>query len=104
MKQAYINGIILNGKENMEPIIGKTILVENGIIEDIVDSMESLDSYEIVDLKEQYIMPGFINLHVHLVDDGCPKDKEFNAKELVRQAKESEEKRNQYKKKCEDNA
>lgn len=49
-------------------------------------------------------MPGFINLHVHLVDDGCPKDKEFNAKELVRQAKESEEKRNQYKKKCEENA
>lgn len=40
MKQAYINGIILNGKENMEPIIGKTILVENGIIEDIVDSMK----------------------------------------------------------------
>ncbi len=78
MKVAYINGIILDGSENMEPATGKAILTDGENIEKIIsaEKFEVLSEYEKVDLKGKYIMPGLINLHLHLPSSGKPKKKE----------------------------
>ena len=83
MKYALTNGIILDGSENMEPVSGKTILVNGKIIEDIVDSYDR-NEYETVDLKGQYIMPGLINMHVHLAGNGKPQKKQRDNTKLVK--------------------
>ncbi len=78
MKIAYINGKILDGTENMIPKDG-TILTNQDKIEAILSSETSFDGYKIIDLKGRYIMPGLINLHVHLPSTGKPKKKEMDA-------------------------
>lgn len=83
MKIAYINGKILDGTENMIPKDG-TILTNQDKIEAILSSETSFDGYKIIDLKGRYIMPGLINLHVHLPSTGKPKKKEMDAEKLVR--------------------
>ncbi|MBQ1827548.1 MAG: amidohydrolase family protein [Erysipelotrichaceae bacterium] len=69
MKYAFINGIILDGTENMEPVKGRMILVNGSKIEDITEQKE-VSGYEVIDLKGRYIMPGLINMHVHLAGNG----------------------------------
>lgn len=83
MKTAYINGIILNGKKDMEPEVGKAILVEDGWITGVVDATD-IDEYEIVDLKGCYVTPGLINLHVHLAGSGKPKKKAMDPVKAVK--------------------
>lgn len=84
MKYALTNGILLNGMEDMEPVSGKVILVEGEQIAAIVDKDSDLSGYEVVDLGGKYIMPGLINLHIHLPATGKPKKKESDPKKLVR--------------------
>ena len=72
MKYAYINGIILDGSEDMVPQKGKVILTEDDMILGIVDNDSDFHTYQKIDLKGNYIMPGFINLHVHLPGSGKP--------------------------------
>ena len=40
MKRAFVNGIILDGTENMIPQHKKAILVDGGVIKDIVEDTE----------------------------------------------------------------
>ena len=85
MKVAYINGIILDGSENMEPEAGKVILTNGDKIEKIISHEEfNLSGYEKIDLKGKYIMPGLINLHLHLPSSGKPKKKESDPVKLVK--------------------
>ena len=84
MKYAYMNGKILDGSENMEPVEGKVILTDGDKIVDIVDKGTDLTGYKTVSLLNYYIMPGLINLHVHLPGDGKPKKKK---KDPVKQVK-----------------
>ena len=42
---------------------------------DIVDEGQSFEGYKIIDVHQQYVMPGLINLHVHLPSSGKPKNK-----------------------------
>lgn len=84
MKYAYINGIILDGSENMQPDSGKVILTNGERIERICPVGADLSDYTVIDLKGGYIMPGLINLHVHLPANGKPKDKPSDPKKLVR--------------------
>ncbi len=72
MKTAYTNGIILDGTRDMEPVRNKTVLVEDEKITAIVDRDHPLDGYEIVDLNNAYLIPGLINMHVHLAASGKP--------------------------------
>ena len=59
MKDAYINGKIIDGTKEMHVKEGYAILVEQGKIKDIVLQEEAdLNGYHVVDLKGQYIMPG----------------------------------------------
>ena len=86
MKVAYINGIILDGSENMEPASGKVILTIGDKIEKIIshEEFKNLSGYENIDLKGKYIMPGLINLHLHLPSSGKPKKKESDPVKLVK--------------------
>ena len=72
MKYAFINGVLLSGKEDMEPLCGKVVLTDGEKIEKIADSGASLDGYEVIDLKGAYLLPGLIDLHVHLATSGKP--------------------------------
>lgn len=87
MKYVITNCIILDGTKDMKPIEGHRIFVEDGKITTIkkisYDKSEDLSGYEIVDLKGQYILPGLINLHVHLAGSGKPKKKASDPKKLV---------------------
>lgn len=82
MKYALINGKILNGNEDMTPILNHTIFVEGEKIIGISDS-KSTQGYDVIDLKGQYIMPGLINMHVHLPGTGKPSKKETDNTKLV---------------------
>lgn len=84
MKYALINGRLLDGTENMQVRNGASILVENGIISDIVEKDFDLSGYETVDLKGRYIMPGLINMHVHLAGNGKPQKKQRDNEKLVK--------------------
>ena len=72
MKHAFVNGIILDGKKDMQPVTGKAVLTDGNKIVDIVSDLAALQGYEIIDLKGAYLLPGLIDLHVHLALSGKP--------------------------------
>ena len=84
MNIAYTNGIILDGTEHMTPQSGKAILTEGGVITDIVPDTAIPSDYKKIDLGGKYILPGLINLHVHLAGSGKPKKKQSDPVKLVR--------------------
>lgn len=84
MKYAFINGIILDGTKNMKPVKGKTILVDHDKIEGIVSDKGVIGGYKIIDLKGKYILPGLINMHVHLAGSGKPKKKAMDPAKAVK--------------------
>lgn len=84
MKYAYTNGILLDGSRDMSPQTGRVILTESESIEKIVSEGSDLSGYEIIDLKGQYIMPGLINMHVHLPASGKPQKKQQDNTKLVK--------------------
>ena len=61
------------------------ILVEDEKIQALVPAGTDLTNYEIVDLAGQYIMPGLINMHVHLAGSGKPQKKQRDNEKLVNQ-------------------
>ena len=83
MKYAFRNGFILDGTRDMEPVSGKMILVNGDRIEDIVSDDLTYDGYETIDLKGSYILPGLINMHVHLAGNGKPQKKQRDNTKLV---------------------
>lgn len=85
MKVAYINGIILNGSEDMRPQKGMMILTDGEKIESVVPQTAKVpEGYQQVDLNDRYIMPGLINMHLHLPASGRPKKKEDDNVKKVR--------------------
>ena len=74
MKTCYAlkNAVILNGTKDMTPVVGTAVLVEDERIADIVPETEIPSGFETVDLCGAYLMPGLINLHVHLATSGKP--------------------------------
>ena len=85
MKYIIINGIILNGTKNMEPIYEKAILIDGEKIEKIIEKPTELPfGYEVIDAKGKYILPGLINMHVHLAGNGKPQKKQRDNEKLVK--------------------
>ena len=72
MKYAFVNGIILDGSMDMQPVSGKAVLTDGDRIAGIVSGLKDLQGYEIVDLKGAYLLPGLIDMHVHLALSGKP--------------------------------
>lgn len=61
---------ILNGTKDMQIQEGLCILVQEGKITDIVPDTTDLHDYTVIDLHGHYILPGLINMHVHLAGNG----------------------------------
>ena len=83
MNYAFTNGIILDGTRDMKPQTNLCILVQDGKIKDIVPDTTDLHDYKIVDLHGHYILPGLINMHVHLAGSGKPQKKQRDNEKLV---------------------
>ena len=83
-KLAYINGVILTGEKDMEPITGMTLFTDGDRIEAIKPADTATEGYEVVDLDGRYIMPGLINMHVHIPGSGKPKKKQTDVKKTVK--------------------
>mgnify|MGYP005747785547 FL=1 len=84
MKYAFINCKILSGKEDMKPEEGFCVLVDGEMISAIVPECQAdLSGYKIIDLKGGYLMPGLINMHVHLAGNGKPQKKQRDNAKLV---------------------
>lgn len=84
MNYAFINGKLLDGTKDMEVQEGLCILTNGKKIVDIVPTGSDLDGYERVDLGGKYILPGLINMHVHLAGNGKPQKKQRDNEKLVR--------------------
>ena len=82
-RYALINGVLLDGTRDMIPQTGKVICVEGGKIAAVTEGPVPA-GYEPVDLAGRYILPGLINLHVHLPASGKPKKKPSDPKKLVK--------------------
>lgn len=80
MKYAFKNGIILDGTMDMEPISGKVVLVEGDRIVDLVSDDDLIADYEVIDLDGAYLLPGLIDLHVHLALSGKPPKEKKSSK------------------------
>ena len=84
MQTVYVNGKILDGTEEMQVKEGFAILTEGEKIIDILPEKEVPSGCEKVDLGGKYIMPGLINMHVHLAGSGKPQKKQRDNEKLVR--------------------
>ena len=83
MKFAYWNGNILNGTQEMEVQTGLAILTDGEKIVDLVPNTEIPAEYTPVDLEGKYILPGLMNMHVHLAGNGKPQKKQRDNEKLV---------------------
>lgn len=85
MKYAIINGKILNGKKDMSAEEGLCVLVDGEKISKILFLREAnTEGYKIIDLNGKYLMPGLINMHVHLAGNGKPQKKQRDNEKLVK--------------------
>ncbi len=84
-KKAFVNFSLLDGSEHMTPRPGFAMTVEGDKITAVGPEKE-LDTggCEIIDLENQYLMPGLINMHVHIPAGGKPQKKPVDAKKTVK--------------------
>ena len=81
MKTVYKNVNIFDGTKNMSVQENMDVLVEGGII---ISVGKDLKGDNEVDLSNKYLMPGLINMHVHIPANGFPKEKETDNKKLAK--------------------
>ena len=85
MKYAYINGILLDGSENMTTQTGKVIFTDGERITAVSDrESANLAGYKQIDLAGKYLMPGLVNLHVHLPGSGKPSSGKGDVRKIVK--------------------
>lgn len=83
-KYAIANANIISGNMGDGVQSGKYIVVEDGKIASITDDKKAIANLDVIDLNGKYILPGLINLHVHLPGSGMPKDTKKQNKKTVR--------------------
>ena len=80
---ALLHCNVLSGEKDMEVQKNQTILVKDGRIESISDTETIPEGYVCIDIKDHYVMPGLINMHVHLAGNGKPQKKQRDNAKLV---------------------
>lgn len=82
---AYIGATILDGTRDMEPKEGMVLVTSGSRIEAIVPESEksAYAGCEVHNLRGRYLMPGLINMHVHLAGNGKPQKKQRDSAALV---------------------
>lgn len=90
MKYAYVNCHVLSGKKDMKAESGLCVLVDGEKITAVIPESEFNDynlkngeKYKKIDLGGGYLMPGLINMHVHLAGNGKPQIKQRDNAKLV---------------------
>ena len=83
-RYALKNGIILDGTKDMQPQKNKTVYISGKNIVDIRPDADKLNGFQTIDLTGQYVLPGLINMHVHLPANGKPKEKPSDPKKAVK--------------------
>lgn len=84
MKTVYLHGWLLDGSEHMEPRPDCTVVTEGDRILSVTPGGPAPEGSRVIDLEGRYLMPGLINLHVHLPGSGAPKKKQKDAAATVR--------------------
>lgn len=85
MKYAFINGKVLSGKKDMTAEEGLVVLTDGEKIADVLPERQAnVAGYTVVDLAEKFLMPGLINMHVHLAGNGKPQKKQRDNAKLVK--------------------
>ena len=74
-KYALVNGVMLDGTRDMTPRTGLAVCVDGDRIAAVCDAADVPEGYARVDLGGKYLLPGLINLHVHLPASGKPRKK-----------------------------
>ena len=75
---------LLDGTEGMEVQPDRAIYVRGSKIVKITDSASPKAGYTPIDLHGAYVLPGLINMHVHLPASGKPRKKSSDPKKLVK--------------------
>lgn len=75
---------VLDGTEHMEPLGNRAVYIADGKIVKIANADEPERGYRVIDLTGKYLLPGLINLHVHLPASGKPRKKPSDPKKLVK--------------------
>lgn len=60
-----------------EPMSQQTVVVSDGRITDVVDGYQSAESYSadaVIDLTDSFVMPGLMDMHVHLQGELSPEN------------------------------
>lgn len=83
-KYALTNCLLLDGSPDMEPQRGRTVCIDGDTISEISDHARIPAGFEEIDLGGQYLLPGLINMHVHLPASGKPRKKASDPKKLVK--------------------
>lgn len=85
MRIIFKNATLLDGTKEMSARENTDIAVENGIITEI-GSVKEKSGDKVYDLKGKYLMPGLINLHVHMPAGGKPANKPMDSKKMAKLA------------------
>lgn len=84
-RTAYINANVLDGTQGMDVLENHVVVVEERHIADVAPLTDAdLSGCEIFDLKGAYLLPGLINMHVHLAGNGKPQKKQRDNEALVK--------------------
>jgi len=73
MKIAYTNCTVLDGTEDMSPKENAVVIVEGSKIVSVNTNEHVPSDASVINLGGRFLMPGLINLHVHLPSSGKPK-------------------------------
>ena len=76
MKTIIRNGHVLNPSTNMDGVFD--VAIENGVISEIAATIATDGADQVIDASGKYVMPGFIDLHVHFREPG------FEYKETIK--------------------
>lgn len=84
-RTAYINANVLDGTQGMDVLENHVVVVEGRHITDVAPLADAdLSGCETFDLKGAYLLPGLINMHVHLAGNGKPQKKQRDNEALVK--------------------